>query len=173
MAQGSCQAWMPKWASAASLVTQSRTWRSAANQSMARAGSFSRSGVTPGWGASRVTGSQDGSSAGRQRGPNAGNDRGPGGWQRVGPRGCPELAENLACLGRWYPGEAGGRRYRDVGARMHRAAWNIRAAAFAQLLVDHVERSCHWPPVPDGRKGCSISMARSTTTRTPSPWGIT
>ena len=40
--------------------------------------------------------------------------------------------------------------------------------------VDHVERSpCHRPPVLDGRKGCSISMARSTTTRTPSPWGIT
>jgi len=41
--------------------------------------------------------------------------------------------------------------------------------------IDHVERSpCHRPPaVPDGRKGCSFSMARSTTTRTPSPWGIT
>ena len=34
--------------------------------------------------------------------------------------------------------------------------------------VDHVERSpCHRPPVPDGRQGCSFSMARSTTTRTP------
>ena len=40
--------------------------------------------------------------------------------------------------------------------------------------VDHVERSpCHRPPVPDGRQGSSVSMARSTTTRTPSPWGIT
>ena len=40
--------------------------------------------------------------------------------------------------------------------------------------VDHVERSpCHRPPVLDGRQDCSISMARSTTTRTPSPWGIT
>ena len=40
--------------------------------------------------------------------------------------------------------------------------------------VNHVERSpCHRPPVPDGRKGCTFSMARSTTTRTPSPWGIT
>ena len=40
--------------------------------------------------------------------------------------------------------------------------------------VDHVERSpCHRPPVPDGRQPCSISMARSTTTRTRSPWGIT
>ncbi len=26
--------------------------------------------------------------------------------------------------------------------------------------------------VPDGREGCSSSMARSTMTRTPSPWGI-
>ena len=33
--------------------------------------------------------------------------------------------------------------------------------------VDHVERSpCHRSPVLDGRKGCSFSMARSTTTRT-------
>ena len=40
--------------------------------------------------------------------------------------------------------------------------------------VDHVERSpCHRPPVPDGRQACPFSMARSTTTRTPSPWGIT
>jgi hypothetical protein len=40
--------------------------------------------------------------------------------------------------------------------------------------VDHVERSpCHRPPALDGRQGCSFTMARSTTTRTPSPWGIT
>ena len=42
--------------------------------------------------------------------------------------------------------------------------------------VDHLERPPrHRPPalVPDGREGCSSSMARSTTTRTPSPWGIT
>jgi hypothetical protein len=28
-------------------------------------------------------------------------------------------------------------------------------------------------PVPDGRQPSSVSMARSTTTRTRSPWGIT
>jgi hypothetical protein len=41
--------------------------------------------------------------------------------------------------------------------------------------VDHVERSpCHRPPaVLDGRQDCSFSMARSTTTRTSSPRGIT
>ena len=40
--------------------------------------------------------------------------------------------------------------------------------------VDHVERSpCHRPPRPRREEGCSFSMARSTTTRTSSPWGIT
>ena len=42
--------------------------------------------------------------------------------------------------------------------------------------IDHVERSPrHRPPalMPDGRKGCSFSMTRSTTTRASSPWGIT
>ena len=96
-----------------------------------------------------------------------------------------QLMPLILALRRPARGDAGRDRGRDVlpqrlavhpQALRHLAQRPARMPVHEYLRdINHVERSpCHRPPaVLDGRKDCSFSMARSTTTRTPSPRGIT